>query len=150
MLVHERVTQRRLGERGKVDALAPRAHGLEQLVGRRGDEHDRAASRRLFDGLEELVGRLLVEAVGFEHRDDLVLGLDRGPVRLADDCLGLGNQDLIPLGLELDHVGMHAAQHEVLHALVVVGWVIKGLFWLAVIGLIVLLGTAAVGSSRRR
>jgi hypothetical protein len=35
-------------------------------------------------------------------------------------------------------------------ALVVVGWVIKGLFWLAVIGLIVFLGTAAVGSSRRR
>ena len=111
----ERVAQRRLGERRKVDALAPRAHGLEQLVGRRGDEHDRAASRGLFDGLEELVRRLLVEPVGFEHGDDLVLGLDRGPVRLTDDGLGLGDQDLVALGLELHHVGMHAAQHEVLH-----------------------------------
>ena len=35
-------------------------------------------------------------------------------------------------------------------ALVVVGWVVKGLFWLAVIGLLFFLGTAALGSSRRR
>jgi hypothetical protein len=35
-------------------------------------------------------------------------------------------------------------------ALVVVGWVVKGLFWLAVIGLLLLVGTAAMSSSRRR
>jgi hypothetical protein len=35
-------------------------------------------------------------------------------------------------------------------ALIVVGWVVKGLFWLAVIGLLFFLGTAAFGSSRRR
>jgi hypothetical protein len=35
-------------------------------------------------------------------------------------------------------------------ALVVVGWVVKGLFWLAVVGLLVIAGTALVGSARRR
>ena len=35
-------------------------------------------------------------------------------------------------------------------ALVVVGWVVKGLFWLAVIGLVFLVGTALVGTARRR
>jgi hypothetical protein len=35
-------------------------------------------------------------------------------------------------------------------ALVVVGWVVKGLFWLAVIGLLLFVGTAAMSSSRRR
>ena len=35
-------------------------------------------------------------------------------------------------------------------ALVVIGWVVKGLFWLAVIGLLFFLGTAAFSSSRRR
>jgi hypothetical protein len=35
-------------------------------------------------------------------------------------------------------------------ALVVVGWVVKGLFWLAVVGLVVLVGSALVGSARRR
>jgi hypothetical protein len=35
-------------------------------------------------------------------------------------------------------------------ALVVVGWVVKGLFWLAVVGLVVLVGSALVGTARRR
>jgi hypothetical protein len=35
-------------------------------------------------------------------------------------------------------------------ALIVVGWLVKGLFWLAVIGLIFFLGTAMLSSSRRR
>ena len=35
-------------------------------------------------------------------------------------------------------------------ALIVVGWVVKGLFWLAVIGLLFFLVTAALTSSRRR
>ena len=35
-------------------------------------------------------------------------------------------------------------------ALIVVGWVVKGLFWLAVIGLVFFLGTAALSSTRRR
>jgi hypothetical protein len=35
-------------------------------------------------------------------------------------------------------------------ALIVVGWVIKGLFWLAVIGLLFFVGTAVLSSSRRR
>ena len=35
-------------------------------------------------------------------------------------------------------------------ALIVLGWVIKGLFWLAVIGLIFFVGTAVLSSSRRR
>ena len=35
-------------------------------------------------------------------------------------------------------------------ALVVIGWVVKGLFWLAVIGLLCFLGTAALSSARRR
>jgi hypothetical protein len=35
-------------------------------------------------------------------------------------------------------------------ALVVVGWLVKGLFWLAVIGLLFFLGTAALSSSQRR
>ena len=35
-------------------------------------------------------------------------------------------------------------------ALIVVGWVVKGLFWLAVIGLLFFLGTAMLSSSRRR
>ena len=35
-------------------------------------------------------------------------------------------------------------------ALVVIGWVVKGLFWLAVIGLLFFLGTAVLSSSRRR
>ena len=35
-------------------------------------------------------------------------------------------------------------------ALVVIGWLVKGLFWLAVIGLLFFLGTAALSSSRRR
>jgi hypothetical protein len=34
--------------------------------------------------------------------------------------------------------------------LIVVGWVIKGLFWLAVIGLLFFVGTAVLSSSRRR
>ena len=50
-----------------------------------------------------------------------MLGLDRSPVRLADHRLGLGDEDLVALGLELDHVGTHAPHHEVLHSLVVVG-----------------------------
>ncbi len=35
-------------------------------------------------------------------------------------------------------------------ALVVVGWVVKGLFWLAVVGMVFLVGTALVGTARRR
>jgi len=35
-------------------------------------------------------------------------------------------------------------------ALVVIGWVVKGLFWLAVIGLVFFLVTAVMRSSRRR
>jgi hypothetical protein len=35
-------------------------------------------------------------------------------------------------------------------ALVVVGWVVKGLFWLVVVGLVLLLGTAALSASKRR
>jgi hypothetical protein len=35
-------------------------------------------------------------------------------------------------------------------ALVVVGWVVKGLFWLAVVGLVFFLGTAALSASKRR
>jgi hypothetical protein len=35
-------------------------------------------------------------------------------------------------------------------ALIVIGWVVKGLFWLAVIGLLFFLGTAMLSSSRRR
>jgi hypothetical protein len=35
-------------------------------------------------------------------------------------------------------------------ALVVVGWVVKGLFWLAIVGLVVLVGSALVGTARRR
>jgi len=35
-------------------------------------------------------------------------------------------------------------------ALVVIGAVIKGLFWLAVVGLLLFLGTAALGWSRKR
>ena len=35
-------------------------------------------------------------------------------------------------------------------ALIVVGAIIKGLFWLAVVGLLLFLGTAALGWARRR
>jgi hypothetical protein len=35
-------------------------------------------------------------------------------------------------------------------ALMVVGWIVKGLFWLAVIALAFFLGTAVLGASRRR
>jgi hypothetical protein len=35
-------------------------------------------------------------------------------------------------------------------ALTVIGAVIKGLFWLAVVGLLLFLGTAAFGAARRR
>ena len=35
-------------------------------------------------------------------------------------------------------------------ALVVVGWVVEGLLWLAVVALLVLAGTALVGATRRR
>ena len=35
-------------------------------------------------------------------------------------------------------------------ALMVVGWVVKGLFWLAVVGLLFFLGTAVLSASRRR
>ena len=35
-------------------------------------------------------------------------------------------------------------------ALIVIGAVIKGLFWLAVVGLLLFLGTAALGLVRRR
>ncbi len=35
-------------------------------------------------------------------------------------------------------------------AVVVVGWVVEGLFWLAVVALLLLVGTALVGATRRR
>ena len=35
-------------------------------------------------------------------------------------------------------------------ALVVIGWVVEGLFWLAVIGLVFFLGTAALSAAKRR
>jgi hypothetical protein len=35
-------------------------------------------------------------------------------------------------------------------ALAVIGAVVKGLFWLAVVGLVLFLGTAALGAGRRR
>jgi hypothetical protein len=35
-------------------------------------------------------------------------------------------------------------------ALIVIGWVVKGLFWLAIIGLILFVGSAVLSSSRRR
>jgi hypothetical protein len=35
-------------------------------------------------------------------------------------------------------------------AVVVIGAVVKGLFWLAVVGLVLFLGTAALGWARRR
>jgi hypothetical protein len=35
-------------------------------------------------------------------------------------------------------------------ALIVVGWVVKGLFWLAVVGLLFFLGTAMLSASKRR
>jgi hypothetical protein len=35
-------------------------------------------------------------------------------------------------------------------ALTVIGAVVKGLFWLAVVGLVLFLGTAALGAGRRR
>jgi hypothetical protein len=35
-------------------------------------------------------------------------------------------------------------------ALIVIGWVVKGLFWLAVIGLLVFLGTTMLSRSRSR
>ena len=35
-------------------------------------------------------------------------------------------------------------------AMTVVGLVVKGLFWLAVVGLLFAAGTAAIGTSRRR
>ena len=35
-------------------------------------------------------------------------------------------------------------------AMTVVGFLVKGLFWLAVVGLLVVAGRAAIGTSRRR
>ena len=35
-------------------------------------------------------------------------------------------------------------------AMTVVGFLVKGLFWLAVVGLLFAAGTAAIGTSRRR
>ena len=35
-------------------------------------------------------------------------------------------------------------------AMTVIGFVVKGLFWLAVVALLVAAGTAAIGTSRRR
>ena len=35
-------------------------------------------------------------------------------------------------------------------AMTVIGFVVKGLFWLAVVGLLFAAGTAAIGTSRRR
>ena len=35
-------------------------------------------------------------------------------------------------------------------AMTVIGFIIKGLFWLAVVGLLFAAGTAAIGTSRRR
>jgi hypothetical protein len=35
-------------------------------------------------------------------------------------------------------------------AITVVGFIVKGLFWLAVVGLLCAAGTAAIGTSRRR
>ena len=35
-------------------------------------------------------------------------------------------------------------------ALVALGWIVKGLFWLAVVGVLFLIGTAVFGASRRR
>jgi hypothetical protein len=32
----------------------------------------------------------------------------------------------------------------------VLGWVVKGLFWLAVVGIVVLVGSAVLGSTGRR
>jgi hypothetical protein len=35
-------------------------------------------------------------------------------------------------------------------AITVIGFIVKGLFWLAVVGLLFVAGTAAIGTSRRR
>jgi hypothetical protein len=35
-------------------------------------------------------------------------------------------------------------------AVTVIGWVVKGLFWLAVVGLVLFVATAALGAGKRR
>ena len=88
-----------------------------------GDEDDHRAGRRLLERLEQLVGGRLVEAqtFGVEQHDDLALALDRAARHLVDDRLRVLDADLRRRRVDLDHVGMHAAQREVPRALVVVG-----------------------------
>ena len=105
---------------GEVDALATRAHGLEELVRRRGDEHDRAASRGLLDGLEGLLDACSFRRSASNRATTLCSasiepGAPRGsPPRPGRRGSGCPRARTRPRRDACPH-------HEVLHSLVVVG-----------------------------
>ena len=118
----ERVERHRL----EIDALAPRADGREQIVGRAGDEKNNRARRRFFQRLQHRVRRLVLVAaqpLRLEQHEHLAIGLDRRAARLGQDALAhvLVDEVRETAGLELDDVGMQTAQHQAADPLVAVG-----------------------------
>ena len=116
-----------LGQGREVDALATRPDRVEQLVGERGHEQDDGARRRLLERLQQRVGRLVAACPCSRSASNRTTTL-RAPSTELRDASGMmrsrtSGLDLVrpALGLELDDVGVHAAEHEILRPLVAVG-----------------------------
>ena len=113
-----------VGQRTQVDALTPRDHRGQQIVGRRSHQHEMGGGRRFLEGLEQLVLSRLVHSVGLEHDDDLASRfVGRADGRL-DDVGSLLLEDRRALGLDLDAVGMaapHGARADMTRAATTLG-----------------------------
>jgi hypothetical protein len=102
-------------------------------------------------------GRLLRGIAALERTPlpDILPGVPRPgrTARLGDRALAAGG--CASRGRLSERYGRPVARFLLLllglwMALIVLGWVVKGLFWLAVVGLILFVGTAVLNASRRR
>ncbi len=117
----ERVADDRGAERREVDALAARPDRREQSVRGRAHQHDAGTSRRLFERLQQLVRRGVVESLHVEHHNDPTHGFDGTARDVGHDELRVLHPDLRRGRIDLHHVGVNAAQHEVAAPHVILG-----------------------------
>ncbi len=83
-----------VGERGKPQHLATRHDPSAELaIGSAADEQQDGAGRRLFQGLEEAEGRLLVEVVGAVDEDNLAPPAGRHEAELLAEFLHQGDRN---------------------------------------------------------
>ena len=87
--------------------MAPRHHGLGQLVRPRGEQQEHRVGRRFLEDLQQDVGGRRVQPVGLPDHEHLPAGLGRRAERRVPDLLAHGlDVDVPALGLHDELVGV--------------------------------------------